>query len=90
MIFDFMSTPAAGEHDELAALIASENVSMAEFLDRFMCEVRKTDEGRAALQSAARNHQDIPIPEIVRIEMLQTLDKFRSVLTGAAKVPALK
>jgi hypothetical protein len=87
LVFDFMERrgPEHEEHDELAALVASQGADLASFLDAFMAEASKTPEGREALASAGRKHRQLLIDEDELEEIVGQLDGLRARLMGSRR-----
>lgn len=59
MIFDFMghNVPADRRRDDnLAAMFAAEGTSVSDFLDAFVTELAKTEDGKRVLADAGRKH----------------------------------
>lgn len=60
MVFDFMeASPHAGDSDDLAALVAAEGTSVADFLDAFITKLGQTAGGKAALAAIGKKHSQL-------------------------------
>ncbi len=97
MIFDFMEheTPtSAGHNDELAALVASEGVNVATFLDTMVRRLAETESGREVLAQVGKDHAQVLLPKELLKSLAGTLDEVRDKLvkaaTAAPPAPAAK
>ena len=92
MIFDFMEHEAPtseGHNDELAALVASEGVNVATFLDTMVRRLAETDAGREVLAQVGQDHAQVLLPKKLLTAMAGKLSEMRDeLLTAGAAAPA--
>ena len=75
LVFDFMEHQRADRpNDDLAALFASEGTSIQDFLDRFVAELARSEEGRQVLRETGRRHASVLVSADMRAAWLATLD----------------
>lgn len=90
LAFDFATPPQAGKpaEDELAALIASEGVSVGDVVEGLVAELAKTQAGQETLATIGRKHADVLLPAETLREIAQGLDGLKAKILGAARQSA--
>jgi hypothetical protein len=86
MVFDWMEheVPTSDRHnDELAALVASEGVNVATFLDTMVRRLAETERGREVLAQVGQNHAAVLIPKEILTATIKKLDEVRDELLTA-------
>jgi len=87
MVFNFMEheVPAARRfNDDLAALVASEGVTVADVMNAMVGSLRETPEGRAVLADVGRKHADVLVAAETLERLGEELEKIRNELLAAA------
>jgi len=94
MVFNFMEAHRPDDPrqaDDLAALVASEGTSVADFLHAFVARLATTDHGRRVLADVGRRHADVLVPAdllaTVKHQVNAALDRLTSESRPANPAP---
>jgi len=90
LVFDFMGHRPADSadpppSDDLAALVASQGVTVADFLESAVTTLAETDDGRQMLRGLTRRHADILMPRQALADLANDLAALRARLLTAAE-----
>lgn len=87
MVFNFMEHNVSARHsDDLAAMVASEGVGVADFLDAFVGSLAKTEDGRRTLAQVGRKHAQLLMPaDVLDVATKQIEEAVASLRSGTLR-----
>lgn len=82
MALDFVEHRPGDGADDLAALVVSQGITVADIMDAFMTELSRTEAGRAALAAAGEKHADLLMPQKLQGELIALMERAKGLILG--------